>query len=290
MATSKTVTDAAKALWKKNRYVLGDVRRPAKRGRVNVDWWMPEDLSLGQNLGDVLSPVLVDWMLEKAGVDAETPVRKTRFLTAVGSVLGMGLNDSTVWGSGLLHDHPSRFVVPRFKKLDVRAVRGPRTAEALRSRGYDCPDVFGDPAIIAPLIYAPPSEGDGQGVLFAHHLMDGETFEGEAFSMQTDDWRSYVDAVRKSSLVVTTSLHGIILAECYGTHAVLMESKREDFSLFKYEDWYLSTGRATFPVAANVEEALTLDPPELPDSSLIEDLRHGLMDRFPYDLWVGSSH
>ena len=138
-----------------------------------------------------------------------------------------------------------------------------------------------------PLMYQPEDVERSEGVLFARHFKDKELFADDAFDMGTDDWRSYVDAVRRSSKVVTTSLHGIILAECYGTPAVLVSSNRRDYSLFKYEDWYHSTGRKAFPVAATVDEACALDPAPLPSPLLLDELRAGLLGAFPYDLYAG---
>lgn len=277
------VSTAFQLARKKNRYVLADVRRPAKRNRVNLDWWQPP--TGPANLGDYLSPVVVEWMLAQRGLSLDQPVAQTRFMTTVGSVLGTGLNTTTVWGSGLLKYAYAPHVRPLFKKLDVRAVRGPKTAASLRERGYACPDVFGDPAILLPRIYQPKEHVARCGALRVSHVKDAALFGDDSFGMQTEDYRSYVDAAAAAELVVTSSLHAIILAECYGTPAVLVRSERSDFSLFKYEDWYLSTGREAFPVAASVEEALILRPPRLPDAAVLEELRQGLVETFPYDLW-----
>ncbi len=267
-------------LVRKNRYILGDRDRPAQQGQVNVDWWLLSEL--GVNLGDALSPVVVGEMLSRHGIAADEPVGRTAFLAAVGSVLGMGFNDSVVWGSGLLDVRAPKLLRPRVKRLDIRAVRGPRTASELRARGYDCPNVFGDPAVLLPLFYQPQDAGVRRDVLYASHIRDRALFPAEAFSLQTDDYRAYVDAVVASELVVTSSLHAIIIAECYGVPAVLVSSERLGFSSFKFEDWYLSTGRSSFPVAASVEEAATLDPPSLPE---VGPLQEALIESFPYDMW-----
>lgn len=269
-----------KLILKKNRYVLGDRSRPARRNRVNVDWWTSQDLSA--NLGDDISPRIVDWMLQKRGISRDAPVKSTKFLAAVGSILDIGLNDSTVWGSGLLLESYRAPIWPKLKRLDIRAVRGPRTARMLRDRGYECPEVYGDPAILMPLIYRPKSVSKPTGTLMVSHIFDQAIFPGNALSMCTSDYESFVNQISAVSLVITSSLHGIILAESYGTPAVLVRSGRSDFSLHKYRDWYESTGRSTFPVASDVDEALTLEPVALPD---IAAMQQALMDVFPYDLW-----
>ena len=283
----KKVRAAYSMLSTKNRYILADKRRPAQRGKVNIDWWISPVEGTGINLGDGLAPTIVEWVLQRGSISRDDAKEGTKFLCTVGSILQAGLNDCTVWGSGLIDGGSSRLIVPRFKKMDIRAVRGPRTAETLRMRGYTCPGIYGDPAILMPLMYQPEDVERSEGVLFARHFKDKELFADDAFDMGTDDWRSYVDAVRRSSKVVTTSLHGIILAECYGTPAVLVSSNRRDYSLFKYEDWYHSTGRKAFPVAATVDEACALDPAPLPSPLLLDELLAGLLGAFPYDLYAG---
>ncbi len=278
------VLQRTKLLLKKNRCLLADRSRPAQRNRVNLDWWTTRDIDA--NLGDDISPVIVDWMLQKRGLSQGTPVKGTKFLTAVGSVLDIGLNDSTVWGSGLLKESFRAPIWPKYKRLDIRAVRGPRTAQMLRDRGYECPEVFGDPAILMPLIYQPERVEEPGGPLLVSHIFDQAIFPGDALSMSTSDYESFVERISAASLVVTSSLHGIILAESYGTPAVLVRSDRDDFSLHKYRDWYESTGRTSFPVANDVSEALTLEPVGLPD---LTAMQQELMDVFPYDLWENDS-
>ena len=95
------------------------------------------------------------------------------------------------------------------------------------------------------------------------------------------DYREFIDRIYNSKLVVSSSLHGIILAETYGIPAILLSDK-ETNNMFKYEDYYYSTGRKTFPVASSIEDALTMKPAGITDFA---ELRKGIIDTFPYDLW-----
>ena len=52
--------------------------------------------------------------------------------------------------------------------------------------------------------------------------------------------------------------------------------------MFKYNDYYYSTGRFEYPIARTVEEALKMKPAPLPDLS---ELRNNILEAFPYDLW-----
>lgn len=53
--------------------------------------------------------------------------------------------------------------------------------------------------------------------------------------------------------------------------------------LFKYKDYYYSTGRYEFPVVHSVEEALKTSPPPIPDLSA---MRENVAKLFPKDLWM----
>ena len=84
-----------------------------------------------------------------------------------------------------------------------------------------------------------------------------------------------------SKFVISSSLHGIILAEAYGVPAIFLNERQEKY-LFKYEDWYQSTGRKDFVKANSVGEALKYSTPELPDLKLMQE---NLLETFPIDLF-----
>ena len=64
-------------------------------------------------------------------------------------------NEQTVvWGSGVSGQERS-FVHPE-KKMSVR---GPKTKEFCDRYGVPCPEVYGDPALLLPLVYQPPFYG-----------------------------------------------------------------------------------------------------------------------------------
>ena len=97
----------------------------------------------------------------------------------------------------------------------------------------------------------------------------------------TNDWKATIDEIANSELIISSSLHGIIIAEAYGVPAILL-NKTEDGDLFKYNDYYYSTGRKSYAMAESVEEALAMPRPEVPDLSKLQD---NLLNTFPVDLW-----
>lgn len=246
-------------------------------GRINLHWWkVPGSV---QNIGDALSPVIVEYMRKRLGC-TEYKGSVTKHLLAIGSVIDMSYQDSIVWGSGLLYGN-RKFWWRKLRKLDIRAVRGPETRRTLIENGYSCPEVYGDPAVLMPMVYMPESiEKEYDYRVIQHHLFN--QMQDYSLSPMTDDWRSFVDEIVKCRLVISSSLHGIILAEAYGVPAVMLKTSLDTF---KFRDYYYSTGRFDFPMASSVEEALHMEHAPLPDMG---KMQRNIMDAFPSDLWKSS--
>ena len=63
----------------------------------------------------------------------QTKIKDTKYLYGVGSIIVFGLHDATIWGSGLLRvENVFRLIR---SKIDIRAVRGPKTRECLLKVG-----------------------------------------------------------------------------------------------------------------------------------------------------------
>jgi pyruvyltransferase len=100
----------------------------------------------------------------------------------------------------------------------------------------------------------------------------------------TTDYQSFIDSLCSAKRVISSSLHGIILAEAYGVPAVLFlpESTHGNLTLYKYQDYYYGTGRFEFPVAKTIQEALLVEPCPLPE---LKPIQERLIQAFPVDLW-----
>ena len=255
--------------------------RKADLKKVNLEYW-----NFNENLGDLLAPVVTQWMLHRLGLDLSREASHPGHLMTVGSVLGLGIFDAVVWGSGVnTFGHVGRIALQKnYRKFDIRAVRGPLTARVLRENGYTCPQVYGDPAILLPMIYpGRRPEKRKKYVVIDHYLKKKQTGE-EGLSIRTGDYRTFLDKILEAEVVYSSSLHGIILAESYGVPAVFIRQGMEE-EMLKYYDWYFSTGRYQVRSAASLSEAKQSEPMELPE---LNDLREGLLQSFPYDLWIGG--
>ncbi|WP_149543143.1 polysaccharide pyruvyl transferase family protein, partial [Serratia marcescens] len=114
--------------------------------RKRVFWWEPKDGI--PNAGDHLAKVIVEQMLilqDKEIMDKKSSSNK---LLSIGSVMHFANQGDCVWGTGVNGKIPLDKL--NFSRLDVRAVRGPKTRKVLQDKGIDVPEVYGDPALLLP--------------------------------------------------------------------------------------------------------------------------------------------
>ncbi len=165
--------------------------------------------------------------------------------------------------------------------LDVRAVRGPRTGA-----GYPGAVIGGDPALLLgglfPGLIVPPDRRSGVAVVPNLNELAGIRDRTGVVNPR-DPLRRVLSRIAGSRLVVGSSLHGIVVAEALGVPARAVRSTEEPG--FKYEDYFLATGRDPAEVVAGtVEEAVERGGAPAPDWD-----PRPLLGAFPVDLWIGGS-
>ena len=137
--------------------------------------------------------------------------------------------------------------------------------------------------ILMPEIYQPVVTAEKSEYIVVSHFTDNTKYDN-TLSILTDDYAGFINRLCSAKRVISSSLHGIILAESYGIPAVLFlpEVVQGNLTLYKYQDYYYGTGRYEFPVAKTIKEALSITPSPLPD---LTQQRKKLKDVFPADLW-----
>ncbi|GAA2986484.1 polysaccharide pyruvyl transferase family protein [Microbacterium terrae] len=227
------------------------------------------------NFGDLLGPLIVE-RIRQSRTLGDRGARDRRLL-AVGSIMHLARDGDVVWGTGV-NGKMQRTTYPR---LDVRAVRGPASAAALRAAGIHVPDVYGDPALLLPRLWSDSELGISRGTagtVLVPNLHDRAHFPPDALNPRSDVL-ACIRRIASADRVVASSLHGIVVAEAYGVPAVLVASASEP--TFKYEDYYSGTGRRMPSPAGSWQEGLRTAPAP-PLSAWSAD---ALLDAFPEDLW-----
>lgn len=256
---------------------------------IEVFQWNPlretgdaERFALVNNFGDLLGPVVVERMLARHLPGAvPNPGADGRRLLTIGSVMHLAGPRSVIWGTGINGKVRNNTVQPSVK-LDIRAVRGPWTAQFLHDRGIRVPRVFGDPALLLPrllpelAIWRKVKRFD---VLLAPNFHDYGDFTDELPRVDPTAPVSHVlRMIAQSRFVIGSSLHAIAVADALGVPARFIASRSE--SEFKYRDYLAGTGRDLARIARSVPEALDMgghEPPRI-DLDLLEAA-------FPWDLW-----
>eukprot|EP00468_Gymnochlora_sp_CCMP2014_P010528 CAMPEP_0167765546 /NCGR_PEP_ID=MMETSP0110_2-20121227/14765_1 /TAXON_ID=629695 /ORGANISM="Gymnochlora sp., Strain CCMP2014" /LENGTH=151 /DNA_ID=CAMNT_0007653307 /DNA_START=244 /DNA_END=696 /DNA_ORIENTATION=- len=119
------------------------------------------------NFGDALGPFILGQMTDSSKCilkaqdlgyphNTRREIRKIReqMLIGLGSVAGWDTVKKfpvSIYGSGMLKTTQDDYMYHG----EVFAVRGPKTRDFLRSKGFEVPNVLGDPGLLLPLFYKP---------------------------------------------------------------------------------------------------------------------------------------
>lgn len=240
------------------------------------------------NFGDYLSLKLVERIVGKpVKIIKENPQSKVKKFLAVGSIISFAKNNDVVWGSGVngKNLNPKNY---KFSKLDIRSVRGPLTKDFLNQHlNIKCPEVYGDPVLLFPYFFPEfkKSENPKYDYIIIPHYSEKSFFPRTLSGnivYPTDPWQQIIKKVINSKFVISSSLHGVIIAEAFGIPARLLKITDNE-PIFKFADYYLGTNRPNFQYATSVEEALLMggEPP-------FECDLQKLYEAFPFEFWPNS--
>jgi pyruvyltransferase len=238
-----------------------------------------------ENFGDILSLKLVERIVGgpvRIYKKGQKPPEKK--LLAIGSLLYFANDNDVLWGTGTNYKFTNKKDY-KFSALDIRATRGPLTRQFLWDTfQIPCPEIYGDPALLVPYFFPEFKKKQDPAydyIIIPHysqeHLFLQEEWENVVYS--TEPWNEIIEKILNSRFVISSSLHGIIVAEAYGIPARLLILDNEE-PLFKYYDYYLGTNRPNFQYATSIDEALEMggEPP-------FECDLQKLYEAFPFEFW-----
>lgn len=105
---------------------------------------------------------------------------KVKRYSLIGSIIGdFNLDNTIIYGSGAITSNPEINGHPE----KVLSVRGPLTRTVLLKNGIDCPKVFGDPALLLPLVYKPQIKSSSKiGIIPHYRTLESNWLEDEWIS------------------------------------------------------------------------------------------------------------
>ncbi len=223
--------------------------------RVPLSWVRSSQRVPFSNLGDAIAPVIVH-AISGLPVIARAFTSPARRLVAVGTIAqAQGAGAVHLWGTGLdpnrrgFGDRAAPFAPAPGTSYRVHALRGPHSRRALLAQGIAAPPVYGDPAWFLPRVLPAdgPKRWDLGVVLHISELAQpGEEAvprpelrryaggEGDGVRLigtyHAPGWPGFVAKLQEilaCRRIVSTSFHGLILAEAYGIPCLYFPGGRE---------------------------------------------------------------
>lgn len=240
------------------------------RQAIVVNAWIDDHTWYGihhRNWGDDINYYLIREITHRPVVSIYNFRLARRFkfknFLCIGSLLGMPnyTNENTiVWGAGSFGD--IKGVPPR----KICAVRGKLTRNIILEKGIECPEVYGDPALLLSRFYKPNFRGERReergekeqqkyrmGII--PHVIDLDHPVVEEIRKEHPEiliidlehykkWTDVIDQIFSCEYIISSSLHGLIVSDTYGIPNCWIElSGKIIGGYFKYLDYASSVGR-----------------------------------------------
>ena len=239
----------------KRQWVITEMLERLKIRSSNVKTY--PNIDPKKNWGDILSQFLLEHFsgkkLNKRDVfyfdDESYMLDKNGKIFGIGSSMKYVRPDDYVWGTGCIDEYN---IGNKPKK--VYSVRGPLTRNLLLNRGWDVPEIYGDPALLFPRIYNPKIDKKYKYGLIPH-CVDFFSLDGlksinriESLGVKiiniTSGIYEFINELLECETILSSSLHGLIAADAYGisNHRVKLSSLILGGD-FKYLDYYASVER-----------------------------------------------
>ena len=217
--------------------------------KMSVKW---KDLHIVKyNFGDDLNVYLLEELTGLRVLKYDEFLHFSRKnVLCVGSILEYLCNEhSIIWGSGSLFGLKENITLP----TEIRAVRGKYTEALLINKGGQTNRVYGDPALLLPVIYTPCTHKKYKiGVI--PHYKDLQCDAVIEFQSKYPDcliinfhnyrsWKETIDMITSCDAIISSSLHGLIISDAYGIPNVRITLSNDIAGGdFKYKDYYSGIG------------------------------------------------
>lgn len=219
------------------------------------------------NFGDTLNSELIKLITGNAPTIVNNSFKnpeKEPIYMAIGSVLGWVTEETEVWGTGFISD--SNFITSIPKPKKIHAIRGKLTREILIKNGIKCPKIYGDPALLMPRFYKPKMDKKYDLSIIPHHV-DRELipilkkqFKRVHFIDITGDIYQFIDEICASERIISSALHGLIIADAYGIPNIWIKLSDKVLGKgFKFRDYFSSVKRKDIePLFVNAETTILM--------------------------------
>lgn len=208
------------------------------------------------NWGDAINPILIEKLFGKKIVHQNEVynIASKPIYSLVGSIINVFNTNRRVriWGSGVSNPEKPMGYIPE----KVYAVRGPKTREYLKINGVDSPEIYGDPVLLIDRIYKPENIAKKFKIGIIKHYEDKTPGLDKLVNSNPDvryisiirDMRNpfeIIDEIASCENIISSSLHGLILADVYKVPNVWVCFEGYEKNTYKYLDYYESISSQT---------------------------------------------
>ena len=267
--------------------------------KIRLYWWQEKRENGKENYGDLMSKYLVEKIANKKVRTVSHPSKRINRLVfkhyiSIGSIIASANTNSIVWGSGIIKKKDN------IRNAKFLAVRGPKTRARILEKGYKCPEVYGDPALLMPNYYNPETEKKYKIGIIPHYvdykevkqafLKDGSV---KVIDLLTYNVEQTTSEILECEQIVSSSLHGVIVAQSYSIPALWLKfSDKLSGDNIKFYDYFESVGipfKEAIFVKPNTLNALKLEAllnanktVLLADATLLETRKNNLITSCPF--------
>ena len=204
------------------------------------------------NFGDELSPTILKYLLKKHSIELNfclNKKNKNKNMIFIGSLIGWGNNNYKnlyILGGGIRTD---KDLINKKTKMSIYSVRGPLTKKYLEQFNYNVGDIYGDPALLLPRFYKPnkillcKNKIGIVGHLTNYHKYNDNIPSNFILINPTWNWKKVVNYIYSCKLILSSSLHGLIIADSYNIPNIWLDEFPLDEGHFKFKDYFLSQNR-----------------------------------------------
>lgn len=222
--------------------ILKNILLLLDRSSIKAYWY-----ERNHNFGDIINPLFIEKLSNKKAIWINPDMYPYKNYLIIGSILDRANKHSVVWGSGFISEKAQC----REKPYKVCAVRGPLTREKLLESGIDCPEVYGDPALLLPKVYTPKTTKTYKLGIIAHYADNDNHWLTQIndsdiliLDIQSPNPFDFIDQVNSCEKIASSSLHGLIVADAYGIPSLWLEfSDKVVGKGFKFLDYFASVKR-----------------------------------------------
>ena len=166
--------------------------------------------------------------------------KNKRIILAIGSILSHSQSNFLIWGAGYMNESEHT------NGGNLYATRGPFSAEKLHKEGFPLCKIYGDPALLLPLIYT-PIINNKQDLGIIPHWKEYNYFTNHfknknIINLANHNIEQVITQIVSCRYILSTSLHGIIIAHAYGIPALWIIQGNIDTDGIKFKDYFASVG------------------------------------------------